>query len=89
MTGLTRTFVRGRGAELFDDLGRAYLDLVAGFGSMNLGHNHPRVVAAISAALERQAPRVLTVVGQPAHRGAGRAAGGTDPERAGYGLLHE
>ena len=56
MTGLTRTFVRGRGAELFDESGRAYLDLVAGFGSMNLGHNHPHVVAAISAALERQAP---------------------------------
>jgi acetylornithine/succinyldiaminopimelate/putrescine aminotransferase/predicted amino acid dehydrogenase len=55
-TGLTRTFVRGEGAELFDDSGRAYLDFVAGFGSLNLGHNHPAVVAAIGAALAQHAP---------------------------------
>ena len=55
-TGLTRTFVRGEGAELFDESGRAYLDFVAGFGSLNLGHNHPEVVAAVASALRQQAP---------------------------------
>ena len=55
-TGLTRTFVRGEGAELFDESGRAYLDFVAGFGSLNLGHNHPEVVAAVASALSQQAP---------------------------------
>jgi acetylornithine/succinyldiaminopimelate/putrescine aminotransferase/predicted amino acid dehydrogenase len=55
-TGLTRTFVRGEGAEVFDESGRAYLDFVAGFGSLNLGHNHPEVVAAVASALSQHAP---------------------------------
>jgi acetylornithine/succinyldiaminopimelate/putrescine aminotransferase/predicted amino acid dehydrogenase len=55
-SGLTRTFVRGEGAELFDESGRAYLDFVAGFGSLNLGHNHPEVAAAVASALSQQAP---------------------------------
>ena len=55
-TGLTRTFVRGEGAEVFDESGRAYLDFVAGFGALNLGHNHPEVVAAVTSALSQHAP---------------------------------
>ena len=55
-SGLARTFVRGEGAELFDESGRAYLDFVAGFGSLNLGHNHPEVAAAVASALGQQAP---------------------------------
>ena len=51
-----KTFVRGEGSYLFDADGRHYLDFVAGFGSMNLGHNHPAVVDAVSEALRRQAP---------------------------------
>lgn len=52
----TKTFVRGEGNYLWDAAGRRFLDLVSGFGSVNLGHNHPRVVAAIGAALAQQAP---------------------------------
>jgi acetylornithine/succinyldiaminopimelate/putrescine aminotransferase/predicted amino acid dehydrogenase len=55
-TGLTRTFVRGDGAELFDQSGRSYLDFVAGFGSLNLGHNHPEVVEALASALRQLPP---------------------------------
>jgi acetylornithine/succinyldiaminopimelate/putrescine aminotransferase/predicted amino acid dehydrogenase len=55
-TGLTPTFVRGKGVELFDESGRAYLDFVAGFGSLNLGHNHAEVVAAVASALSQHAP---------------------------------
>jgi len=55
-SGLTRTFVRGEGAELFDESGRSYLDFVAGFGSLNLGHNHPQVAAAVASALSQHAP---------------------------------
>jgi len=54
--GLVKTFVRGKGMEMWDVDGRSYLDFVAGFGSMNLGHNHPAVVSAVAAALEQQAP---------------------------------
>jgi acetylornithine/succinyldiaminopimelate/putrescine aminotransferase len=55
-SGMTRTFVRGEGADLFDESGRSYLDFVAGFGSLNLGHNHPEVVAAVASALSQHAP---------------------------------
>jgi acetylornithine/succinyldiaminopimelate/putrescine aminotransferase len=54
--GLTPTFVRGDGAELVDASERTCLDFVAGFGSLNLGHNHPEVVAAVASALSKQAP---------------------------------
>jgi acetylornithine/succinyldiaminopimelate/putrescine aminotransferase len=55
-SGLTRTFVRGEGVELFDETGRAYLDFVSGYGALNLGHNHPEVVAAVASALRQRAP---------------------------------
>jgi acetylornithine/succinyldiaminopimelate/putrescine aminotransferase/predicted amino acid dehydrogenase len=55
-SGLLKTFVRGQGNELFDADGRAYLDFVAGFGALNLGHNHAAVVRAVQEALLHQAP---------------------------------
>jgi 3-acetyloctanal aminotransferase len=54
--GFIKTFVRGQGNALWDADGKAYLDFVAGFGSVNLGHNHPAVVRAVRAALDEQAP---------------------------------
>ncbi|MGE0708068.1 MAG: aspartate aminotransferase family protein [Planctomycetota bacterium] len=41
--------VRGQGALLWDADGRELLDCVAGIGTGNVGHAHPRVVAAIQA----------------------------------------
>ncbi len=41
-------FVRGDGARLFDDAGRAYLDFVSGIGVVVLGHAHPGLAAAIA-----------------------------------------
>jgi acetylornithine/N-succinyldiaminopimelate aminotransferase len=43
------TFVRGQGCLLYDDTGRAYLDLVAGIAVNLLGHAHPEVAAALGA----------------------------------------
>jgi predicted acetylornithine/succinylornithine family transaminase len=43
------TFVRGQGCLLYDDTGRAYLDLVAGIAVNLLGHAHPEVAAAVGA----------------------------------------
>lgn len=51
-----KTFVRGSGAYLYDAEGRAFLDCVSGFGSLNLGHNHPTVAQAVSEAISQQAP---------------------------------
>ncbi|SQF98718.1 acetylornithine aminotransferase [Paucimonas lemoignei] len=45
---LPLSFVRGLGARLWDVQGREYLDAVAGVAVTNVGHSHPKVVAAIS-----------------------------------------
>jgi acetylornithine/N-succinyldiaminopimelate aminotransferase len=42
-------FERGSGATLWDSEGNAYLDFLAGISVCNVGHCHPRVVAAIEA----------------------------------------
>jgi acetylornithine/N-succinyldiaminopimelate aminotransferase len=40
-------FVRGEGTYLWDDTGKRYLDFLCGISVTNLGHCHPRVVAAV------------------------------------------
>ena len=47
------TLVRGDGVRLLDDLGRWYLDGISGIAVMPLGHNHPRVTAAVHAQVDR------------------------------------
>jgi len=54
--GFVKTFVRGEGTQLWDAEGHCYQDFVAGYGSLNLGHNHPAVIEAIGAALASAAP---------------------------------
>ena len=44
--------VRGEGAKLWDAQGRAYIDCVGGHGVANVGHCHPKVVAAIREQAE-------------------------------------
>jgi acetylornithine/succinyldiaminopimelate/putrescine aminotransferase len=44
---------RGEGSRLFDDTGREYLDLFAGFGGAVLGHCHPDLVAAVREQSEK------------------------------------
>ena len=41
------------GSELWDVDGRRYIDFAGGIGVMNVGHNHPRVMEAVRAQLER------------------------------------
>ena len=41
-------FVRGQGVWLWDEAGKKYLDALAGIAVNTLGHNHPRLVAALS-----------------------------------------
>lgn len=43
------TFVRGDGAELWDDRGRRYLDFLCGLAVTGLGHAHPAVTSAVAA----------------------------------------
>jgi predicted acetylornithine/succinylornithine family transaminase len=46
-------FVRGEGARLWDVDGNEYLDFLCGISVTNIGHCHPRVVAAVRAQVGR------------------------------------
>jgi acetylornithine/LysW-gamma-L-lysine aminotransferase len=48
--------VSGKGACLYDESGREYLDFAAGIGVASLGHCHPKLVAAI----QKQAETLIT-----------------------------
>jgi acetylornithine/N-succinyldiaminopimelate aminotransferase len=46
-----RVLVRGQGCRVWDEDGRAYLDLLGGIAVNALGHAHPRLVEAVSTQL--------------------------------------
>ena len=46
-------FTHGQGCRLFDEQGKSYLDALAGIAVNTLGHNHPRLVSALSAQIGR------------------------------------
>jgi putrescine aminotransferase len=60
--GYGRVFERALDVRVWDDQGREYLDFLAGFGSVNVGHHHPRLAARLRDFLERQ-PMNLVHVG--------------------------
>jgi 4-aminobutyrate aminotransferase len=53
--GVMGTFFaeRAQGAELWDVQGQRYIDFAGGIAVMNVGHGHPKVIAAIEAQLKR------------------------------------
>lgn len=53
------TIVKGRGAEVWDDRGRRYIDCVAGIGVASVGHANP----AVAEALAEQARTLVTCPG--------------------------
>jgi len=54
------TLVRGKGARVWDDQGREYLDFYSGWATSSLGHCHPVLVKA----LEKQARTLIHVSNQ-------------------------
>jgi 4-aminobutyrate aminotransferase len=50
---------RGKGVVIHDPDGNVFLDFVAGFGVLNTGHGHPRVVEAV----KRQAEKLIHLMG--------------------------
>ena len=46
-------FVKGQGVWLWDEAGKKYLDALAGIAVNTLGHNHPRLVAALGEQVSR------------------------------------
>src|SRR6267142_3442998 len=53
---------RAQGSELWDVDGRRYIDFSGGIGVMNVGHNHPRVMEAVRAQLDRATHTSFQVV---------------------------
>jgi len=53
---------RARGSTITDVDGNTFVDFVGGVGVVNVGHNHPRVVAAIAEQSERFLHTDFTVV---------------------------
>lgn len=44
---------RAEGAYIYDKKGKPYLDMIAGVAVNNIGHRHPKVVAALTAQLQK------------------------------------
>ena len=42
-----KLYVKAEGVHVWDSDGNQYLDFLGGYGSLNLGHNHPRVIRAL------------------------------------------
>lgn len=79
-SGMLKAFVRGDGCYLFDEEGKRYLDFVAGFGSVNLGHNHPEVTGALIEAMHRQAPGFAQSAVNPFAAAAAKELASLSPE---------
>ncbi len=54
---------RAVGAHVWDADGKQYLDFVGGIGVLNVGHNHPRVVAAVKQQLDKVTHASFQVAG--------------------------
>jgi acetylornithine/N-succinyldiaminopimelate aminotransferase len=68
-------FVRGEGPWLWDDAGNEYLDFLCGISVTNVGHCHPRVVAAIREQAGRLMHTSNLFYTEPAMRLAERLSG--------------
>lgn len=53
---------RAQGSEVWDVDGTRYLDFVGGIGVLNIGHNHPKVVAAVQTQLQKISHACFQVV---------------------------
>jgi len=53
--GYGRIFSKALDVWVWDSEGRRYLDCLAGFGSVNIGHNHPRLIQKLQTLLSENA----------------------------------
>jgi acetylornithine/N-succinyldiaminopimelate aminotransferase len=69
------TLVRGDGAQVWDENGKGYVDLVAGIAVNALGHAHPAVVEAVSRQVATLGHTSNLVANEPSVRLAERLLG--------------
>lgn len=72
--------VSGSGVHVTDDVGRTYLDLVAGIAVNTLGHAHPALVAAVSDQVARLGHTSNLAITEPGVRLSERLAAMVDPD---------
>ncbi|WP_189443814.1 4-aminobutyrate--2-oxoglutarate transaminase [Salinicola rhizosphaerae] len=53
---------RAENAELWDEDGKRFIDFAGGIGVLNIGHRHPKVVAAVKAQLDKLMHTCQTVM---------------------------
>jgi len=56
-------YVKAEGTRVWDEHGNEYLDFVGGFGSLNIGHNHPSVLDALEK-VEKSPVMLQTALGK-------------------------
>ena len=47
-----KLFVKAQGCQVWDNEGAVYLDFLGAYGALNVGHNHPRLLQAITQVQE-------------------------------------
>ena len=55
---------RGEGIHIFDVDGNEYIDLIGSYGPLILGHAHPKVTAAVKAAVDKSFTYGATTLGE-------------------------
>lgn len=53
LVNFDRGFIRAEGVSIWDEDGNKYLDFWGGYGSLNLGHNHPKVLEALDKVKDK------------------------------------
>ncbi|MDE1171014.1 MAG: aspartate aminotransferase family protein [Verrucomicrobium sp.] len=59
MIGFDKVYARAEGAYLYDMDGNDYLDFLSGYGTYNIGRNHPVAQKAIRDVLEMNLPNMV------------------------------
>ncbi|MDD4600461.1 Putrescine aminotransferase [bioreactor metagenome] len=49
LVNFDKCFVKAEGTSIWDNEGNEYLDFLGGYGALNLGHNHPEIIAAVES----------------------------------------
>ncbi len=73
-TGLDVIEDHAEGMYVWDRGGKRYLDFLGLYGTLSLGHRHPRVVEAVKQQLDRMPMSVRVMISEPTARLAARLA---------------
>lgn len=73
-TGLDKVESHAQGVYVWDTEGKKYLDFLGLYGTLSLGHRHPKVVEAVKRQLDKMPMSVRILVSEPGTRLAEKLA---------------